>query len=92
VILGTAAYERNGRAARNVDRRADIWGLGCILYEMLTGRRRFGGGQSRTRSPPSRDPDWSGLPPTFPAAWRLLRRMLAKDPTAECLGRHPRSR
>jgi serine/threonine protein kinase len=43
-ILGTAAYMAPEQArGRKVDRRADIWAFGCVLFEMLTGRRAFGG-------------------------------------------------
>jgi serine/threonine-protein kinase len=44
VILGTAAYMSPEQAkGKTVDRRADIWAFGCILYECLTGRRAFEG-------------------------------------------------
>jgi hypothetical protein len=85
VILGTAAYmspeQTKGRPA---DRRSDIWAFGCVLYEMLTGRRAFEGEDvSDTLAAVLRaDPDWKALPPTTPAAiQRLLRRCLAKDRT-----------
>ena len=84
VILGTAAYMSPEQArGRSVDRRADIWGLGCILYEMLAGRRPFGGEtvSDTLASVLKEEPDWSALPVAVPpAARRLLRRLLAKDP------------
>jgi len=85
VILGTAAYMSPEQArGRGVDRRADIWGLGCILYEMLAGRRPFRGEtvSDTLASVLKDDPDWSALPPALPpAGQRLLRRLLAKDPS-----------
>ena len=54
VILGTAAYMSPEQAkGRVVDKRADIWAFGCVLYKMLTGRKTFTGDVSRTRSRPS---------------------------------------
>jgi eukaryotic-like serine/threonine-protein kinase len=44
VIMGTAAYMAPEQArGQNVDKRADIWAFGTVVYEMLTGRRVFGG-------------------------------------------------
>ena len=84
VILGTAAYMSPEQArGKAVDRRADIWGFGCVLYEMLTGMAPFAGEDvSLTLSKIlQRDPDWSALPADTPDAMvPLLRRCLEKDP------------
>ncbi len=84
MILGTAAYMSPEQArGRPVDRRADIWAYGCVLYEMLTGRRAFAGGDvSDLLVSVLRDtPDFAALPPGAPASVRrLLRRCLEKDP------------
>ena len=67
VILGTAAYmspeQAKGRAA---DKRSDIWAFGCVLYEMLTGRRAFEGDDvSDTLAAVLRgEPDWTRARPT----------------------------
>ena len=83
VILGTAAYmspeQAKGRAA---DRRSDMWAFGCVLYEMLTGKRAFRGDDvSDTLAAVLRgEPDWSALAPeTSAPVRRLLRRCLVKD-------------
>src|SRR5262249_39948884 len=68
-ILGTAAYmspeQAKGRAA---DKRSDIWAFGCVLYEMLTGRRAFDGDDvSDTLAAVLRgEPDWSAIPKDTP--------------------------
>jgi len=84
VILGTAAYMSPEQArGKRVDRRADIFAFGCVLYEMLSGRIAFGGDTvSDTLAAVLRaDPDWSALPSdTPPAVAKLLRRCLEKDP------------
>jgi serine/threonine-protein kinase len=84
VILGTAAYMSPEQACgKAVDRRADIWSFGCVLYEMLTGNRCFGGetpSETLARIL-EREPGWSSLPGRTPAAIReLLSRCLRKDP------------
>jgi Tol biopolymer transport system component len=83
VILGTAAYMSPEQArGKPVDRRADIWAFGCVLFEMLTGKQVFGGETvSDTIGAVMRaEPDWSGLPAdTPPAIGQLLRRCLRKD-------------
>jgi serine/threonine-protein kinase len=83
VILGTAAYMSPEQArGKSVDKRADIWAFGCVLYEMLAGRRTFQNDEvSDTLAfVLTRDPDWSALPnDTPPSIHRLLRRCLVKD-------------
>ncbi len=83
-LVGTAAYMSPEQArGRAVDRRADLWAFGCVLYEMLTGRRAFDGEtpSDTVASVLRAEPDWSRLPPATPAPLRrLLRRCLEKDP------------
>jgi serine/threonine protein kinase len=83
VILGTAAYMAPEQAKGGpVDKRADVWAFGCLLYEMLTGRRPFSGASvSDTLAEVLKgEPDWTRLPATTPPAiHRLLRRCLVKD-------------
>ncbi len=84
VILGTAAYMAPEQArGRQVDRRADVWAFGALVFEMLTARKAFAGETiSDTLASVMRDePDWSALPPGLSPRWRrLLERCLAKDP------------
>jgi len=83
-VLGTAAYMSPEQArGKEVDRRADIWAFGAILFEMLTGRQLFAG---ETVSDTLADilksePEWERLPVGLPyQVERVLRRCLAKDP------------
>ena len=84
VILGTAAYMSPEQAkGKAVDKRADIWAFGCILYECLTGNRPFQGETiTETLAAILRgEPDWRTLPAATP--WKvkgLVRRCLEKDP------------
>jgi eukaryotic-like serine/threonine-protein kinase len=84
VILGTAAYMAPEQArGRAVDKRADIWAFGCVVYEMLTGRPPFCGDDvSLTLAAILKEPvDYTALPPEVPASVRrMLRRCLEKDP------------
>ena len=83
VILGTAAYMSPEQArGKAVDKRTDVWAFGCVLYEMLTGRRAFGHDEvSDTLAYVlTKDVDWMALPPaTPPPVRRLLARCLQKD-------------
>ena len=83
LILGTAAYMAPEQAkGQGVDKRADVWAFGCVLYEMLSGRRAFeGDGVSETlASVLKTDPDWRALPADLPGPIRLLiERSLVKD-------------
>jgi serine/threonine protein kinase len=84
VLLGTAAYMSPEQArGKLVDRRADIWAFGCVLYEMLTGKMAFGGGvvTDTLAAVLKSEPDWSLLPAGIPTRVRvLLQRCLQKDP------------
>ena len=84
MILGTAAYMAPEQArGKFVDRRADIWAFGVVLYEMLTGTRAFGDEDvSMTLSRIlQREPDFDALPSTVPArVSQALRICLRKDP------------
>ncbi len=84
MMLGTAPYmspeQINGEA---IDTRTDVWGFGCLLYEMLAGKRAFtGSGFAAVLAAVLRDePDWSALPRAVPpSVRRLLQRCLRKDP------------
>jgi len=80
VILGTAAYMSPEQAkGKAVDRRADIWAFGCILYECLTDKRVFDG-ETVTETLAAvltREPEWEKVPAQVRP---LLRRCLEKDP------------
>ena len=84
VILGTAAYMSPEQArGKAVDRRTDLWAFGCVLFEMITGRRVFPGAtvSDTIAAVLERSPDWTALPPKTPPAVRhVLARCLEKDP------------
>jgi serine/threonine-protein kinase len=84
VILGTAAYMAPEQAkGKAVDRRADIWGFGCVLFEMLSGQPPF---RAETVSETlaeviKSEPRWDALPAEVPArVVTVLRRCLEKEP------------
>ncbi|MEO5568298.1 MAG: protein kinase, partial [Gemmatimonadaceae bacterium] len=84
MIMGTAAYMAPEQAkGKAVDKRADIWAFGVVLYEMLAGRAAFAGDTVTDiiAAVVTREPDWTALPAATPASIRrLLARCLEKDP------------
>ena len=84
MILGTAAYMSPEQArGKVVDKRADIWAFGCVLFEMLTGKPAFAGDtvSDVVAAVLKTEPAWTALPAATPAAIRrLLGRCLTKDP------------
>jgi Tol biopolymer transport system component len=87
IILGTAAYMAPEQArGKTVDRRADVWAFGCVLFEMLSGTRAFDGESIADvmGAIVSRDPDWARLPAGTPDGVR--------DVLALCLQRDPANR
>jgi Tol biopolymer transport system component len=83
VIIGTAAYMSPEQArGKTADRRADIWSFGCVVYEMLAGKRLFEGEtvSDTLAAVLTKEPDWDALPVQTP--WRireLVRRCLVRD-------------
>jgi eukaryotic-like serine/threonine-protein kinase len=86
-VVGTPSYMSPEQArGEPVDKRADIWAFGCVLFEMLTGRPAFGG-STAIEIPTAvveNEPDWEALPASTPAG---VRRLLAR-----CLERSPKRR
>jgi Tol biopolymer transport system component/tRNA A-37 threonylcarbamoyl transferase component Bud32 len=84
MIMGTAAYMSPEQArGKTVDKRADIWSFGVVLFEMLTGQRLFSGETTSDvlAAVLTRDPEWTALPPGIGAGIRsLLRQCLERDP------------
>ena len=84
VIMGTAAYMSPEQArGKTVDKRADIWAFGVVVFEMLTGRRPFEGRDVSEvlAGVIKSEPDWERLPDATPATVRqVVRRCLPKDP------------
>jgi serine/threonine protein kinase len=84
MVIGTAAYMAPEQArGKPVDKRADIWAFGAVLFEMLAGGKPFAGGDVSEvlATVIKTDPDWDALPAETPSRVRtLLRRCLEKDP------------
>ena len=83
VLMGTAGYMSPEQArAKVVDRRADVWAFGCVLFEMLAGSKTFGGDTIADvlGAVVHKEPEWSELPDHTPVRIRrLLERCLRKD-------------
>jgi serine/threonine protein kinase len=83
MVMGTAAYMSPEQArGQAVDKRADIWAFGCVLYEMLTGQLAFPGNTvyDHIAAVLEREPVWADLPATTPLSiHRLLRRCLEES-------------
>jgi eukaryotic-like serine/threonine-protein kinase len=83
LILGTAAYMSPEQAkGRGADKRSDVWAFGCVLYEMLTGKRAFEGDDvsDMLAAVLRAEPDWTALPAeVLPGIRMLLMRCLEKD-------------
>jgi Tol biopolymer transport system component len=86
VILGTAAYMAPEQAkGKTANKRSDVWAFGCVLFEMLSGRRAFEGDDvsDTLASVLKGEPDWAALPADVPLPVKtLLRGCLSKDPRA----------
>jgi len=84
MVIGTAAYMAPEQArGKPVDKRADVWAFGAVLFEMLAGAKPFAGGDVSEvlATVIKTDPDWDALPGETPSRVRtLLRRCLEKDP------------
>jgi Tol biopolymer transport system component len=83
MILGTAAYMSPEQAkGRPADKRSDVWAFGCVLFEMLSGKRPFEGEDVTDiiAAVVRAEPDWSALPPQVPLAIpSIIKRCLEKD-------------
>lgn len=83
-VVGTPGYMSPEQARGGaIDQRTDIWAFGCVLFELLTGKRAFDGEtiSDTIAAVLEREPEWNGLPAATPASIRdLLRRCLRKEP------------
>ena len=91
MVFGTVAFMAPEQLdGRQVDQRSDVWAFGCVLYEMVTGRRAFEGPTAAAvaaailaRDPERDPPAPSAIEPTIPGALdRVVRKCLARDPDA----------
>jgi serine/threonine protein kinase/Tol biopolymer transport system component len=86
VILGTAAYMSPEQArGKSIDKRTDIWAFGCVLYEMLTGKKAFSGEtvSDTLAAILTKEPEWAALPAGTPEKVKeILRKCLRRDARA----------
>jgi hypothetical protein len=82
-VVGTASYMSPEQAqGQELDRRSDVWAFGCVLFELLSGRKAFGASSpsGAVAAVLTQEPDWEALPEsTPPVVRRLLERCLQKD-------------
>ena len=93
MIVGTAAYMSPEQArGKPVDKRADIWAFGCVLYEMLSGRRPFVGETTTDMLAAiiSREPDLTALPAAVPSSVRHLVGAMSREGPEAAVARHRR--
>ena len=92
VILGTAAYMSPEQArGKVVDKRADIWAFGVVVYELLTGRKLFAGEDisDTLAAVIKEDPKWEGIPPKVQRLLKKLPGEGSEEPSARhrgCVG------
>ena len=91
MILGTAAYMSPEQArGKPVDKRADIWAFGAVLYEMLTGHRAFDGDDiaETIGAVIHKEPDWTRFPVGIPAMHPTHDRAVPREGSEAALSRH----
>ena len=93
IIVGTPAYMSPEQArGHRVDRRTDLWAFGCVLFELLSGRRAFEGPTASDVMVAvlEHDPDWSRLPSSTPAPLQAAARQMSGEGSAAAAARHGR--